>query len=258
MKKISYRLAGALIDSLRRIKPKKINVSAIILAAGSGTRMKCDKTKQWLLLDNLPVFVHSLKSFDACREIKEIILVVKNDELPMYKDTAEKYGIKKLKAIVPGGKTRADSALCGFRKISDKSSYVAVHDAARCLVTPEIIRKVISAALPYGCAAAACRASDTVKLCTDAGYVENTPDRSKIWLAQTPQVFETEIYRASAYLALSDGLKVTDDCSMAEHARFAVKLVDCGKENIKITEPVDLYFADAVLRKRKDDLKKPE
>ena len=119
-----------------------------------------------------------------------------------------------------------------------------------------MIRKVISAALTYGSAAAACKASDTVKICDVKDMIESTPERSRVWLAQTPQIFETEIYRASAYLAISDKLAVTDDCSLAEHAGFKVKLVDCGKENLKITQPVDLYFAEAVLKMRKDASKK--
>ena len=80
----------------------------------------------------------------------------------------------------------------------------------------------------------------------------STPERSGVWQAQTPQIFETEIYRASVYLALNDKITVTDDCSLAEHAGFKVQMVDCGKENFKITEPLDLYFAKAVLKMRKD------
>lgn len=256
MKKLKYTLVGALLATIRRFRPRRTFISAIILAAGSGSRMGTETTKQWMMLEGEPVFVRSLRAFEECRRIKEIILCVKKDELAMYGDAAEiskKYGIKKLKAIVVGGSTRAESALNGFKKISDKSTHVAIHDAARCLVTPKMIRRVCSEAFAYGSAAAACRATDTVKLCDGAkGFVESTPERSKIWLAQTPQIFETEIYRASAYLALSDRYSVTDDCSLAEHAGFTVKLVDCGKENLKITEPVDLYFAEAVLKMRKD------
>ena len=252
MKKVKYTLAGALIATLRKVSPKRIFVSAVILAAGSGTRMQSDTTKQWMLLENEPLFVHSLRAFDRSRHIKEIILCVKEDELHMYDQLADKYGIRKLKTVVVGGDTRAASALNGFKKISDKSTHVAIHDAARCLITPKMIGRVISAAVAHGSAAAACKASDTVKICSSKGFIENTPVRSSVWLAQTPQVFETEIYRASAYLAISDKLTVTDDCSLAEHAGFTVKLVDCGKENLKITEPVDLYFAEAVLKMRKE------
>lgn len=218
--------------------------------------MGANVTKQWLTLEDEPLFVHSLRAFDNCRAVKEIILCVKADEYSMFRDVKEKYGIKKLAAIVKGGSTRAESAFKGFRKISDKTTHVAIHDAARCLITPEMIRKVLSSAITYGAAAAACKATDTVKLCNENGAVLSTPERSGVWQAQTPQIFETEIYRASAYLALSNKIAVTDDCSLAEHAGFKVQMVDCGKENFKITEPIDLYLASAVLKMRKDGEKK--
>ena len=250
--KLRYKLSGALIGSLKRLKPRPVFVSAVILAAGSGTRMGATVTKQWLTLEGEPIFVHSLRAFDRCKKIKEIILCVKKDELPLYDGIAKKYGIKKLTAVVAGGGTRAESAFIGFKRISDKSTHVAIHDAARCLITDDMIRRVISSAITYGAAAAACKATDTVKLCNDNGIVLSTPDRSGAWLVQTPQIFETEIYRASAYVAIRDKITVTDDCSLAENAGFAVKMVDCGKENLKITEPVDMYFAEAILSKRKD------
>ena len=255
MKKLKYKLAGALIGSLKRIRTKPVYVSAVILAAGSGTRMGGDVTKQWLKLEGEPLFVHSLRAFDSCRSVKEIILCVKEDELSMYDGIAKKHGIKKLKTVIAGGKTRAQSAFEGFKRISDKCTHVAVHDAARCLITPKMIKKVISGAITYGSAAAACKATDTVKICNDNATVVSTPDRSNTWQVQTPQIFETEIYRASCYLAIKDGIAVTDDCSLAEHAGFTVKMIDCGKENLKITEPIDMYFASAVLKKRKEQTK---
>ena len=115
------------------LKPNNPKVSAVILAAGSGTRMNADVTKQWLELDGAPLFVHSLTQFQLCPKIKEIILCVKEDEKELFADVRKKYGITKLKAVIAGGNTRADSALCGFKKISDKATHVAIHDAARCL-----------------------------------------------------------------------------------------------------------------------------
>ena len=256
MKKARRILNTAIYSALQRFRPRRLFVSAIILAAGSGTRMGADITKQWMLLENEPLFVHSLRAFEKCKRVKEIILVVKNEEKEAYDGVAKKYGIKKLSAVTAGGPTRADSAFIGFKRISDKSTHVAIHDAARCLITPEMINKVINAALTFGSATAACKATDTAKISDEYGIIKSTPERSKVWLAQTPQIFETEIYRASTYVALADTFAETDDCSLAEHAGFSVNLVDCGKENLKITEPIDLYFADAVLKKRRDGAKK--
>lgn len=251
MKKIKYRLSGALIGTLRKIKFSRKYVTAIILAAGSGTRMGKSETKQWLMLENAPVFVHSLKAFDECKGIKELILCVKADEYERYADVKNTYRLKKPLKIVTGGSTRAESAFKSFKCISDKTTHVAFHDAARCLITPEMIEKVLSEAIRHGAATAACKATDTVKLCDKNGFILSTPERSCVWQAQTPQIFETEIYRASVYLALKENTAVTDDCSLAEKAGFKVKTVDCGKENLKITEPVDLHFASAILKARK-------
>lgn len=248
MKKI--RLIGNLLSALRSVKPKRKYLSAIILAAGSGSRMNADKTKQWLEIEGIPVVVRSLLQFEACKAVKEIILVVKDDELKKYDGIAERYGLKKLKKTVSGGSTRQLSALEGFKKISDKSTHVAVHDAARCLITPEMIEKTARAAFIHGGSVASCKAIDTVKLADDNSFIEKTPDRRCAFLATTPQIFETEIYRASVYLALKDKLSVTDDASMVEHAGFAVKLVDIGRENIKITEKQDLFLAEAILNMR--------
>lgn len=252
MKKSKLRLTGAFVQALKHVIPQKTYVSAVILAAGSGTRMNASVTKQWLELNGRPLFVHSLTQFQLCPKIKEIILCVKAEEKELFENVKDTYGITKLKAVVAGGDTRADSALCGFKMISDKATHVAIHDAARCLITPEMISAVITEAVRYGSATAACRATDTVKTATEDGLIMSTPDRKTVWQAQTPQIFETEIYRASAYLALDKKLIVTDDCSMAENAGFKIKLVDCGKENLKITEPIDLYFAEAVLKMRCD------
>ena len=249
--KLKYRLSGCLLHALRKLRFRKTYVSAVILAAGNGSRMNSDVTKQWLNLDGKPVFVHSLLAFQNCRRINEIILCVKRDELPLYDDISVRYGISKLKAVIAGGETRSDSALRGFKKISDKTTHVAIHDAARCLVTPEMITYVLRQAVACGAAIAGCKSSDTVKICSADGYITSTPERKSVFLAQTPQIFETEIYRASVYTALKDSIVVTDDSGMAEHAGFTVKTVDCGKENLKITEPVDICIAEAILNSRK-------
>lgn len=252
MKIKKRKLLGGIFDMLFKKQLGKPKAAAVILAAGSGSRMgSTSGTKQWIELCGLPAVARSAKAFQECREIKEIIIVAKEDELEKYADFAEKYGISKLKKVVKGGDTRQSSALEGFKRISDNITHVAIHDAARCLVTPEMIKNVISAAVADGAAIAACKSPDTVKLAVDnRTLVERTPERSNVWLAQTPQVFETEIYRASAYTALENGTPVTDDASMAENAGFKVRLVDCGRENLKITEPLDVIIAEGILKER--------
>ncbi|MBR2459765.1 MAG: 2-C-methyl-D-erythritol 4-phosphate cytidylyltransferase [Clostridia bacterium] len=224
--------------------------SAVILAAGSGTRMNSDKTKQWIQVGGVPAVVRTLAVFQASKYINEIIVCARADEIGMYASVKEEYGISKLKCVVPGGSTRQESALAGFKRISDKASLVAIHDAARCLITAEMIEATVRVARRDGGACAAQRATDTVKKVDRYMSIIETVDRETVWLAQTPQIFEVEQYRAAAYLAIRDGFKVTDDASLMEHAGFNVTMVDCGKENIKITEPVDLLFAEAVIKMR--------
>ncbi len=228
-------------------RTKKHFTSAIILAAGSSTRMGGETTKQWLEVNGIPTVVHSVLSFDASPHIDEIIISAKKDELPLYKQFKTKFAISKPISVICGGSTRQESSLNAFKYISDEAEFVAIHDAARCLITPKMIESVISAAYENGAACACCRSADTVKIVTKGDLVEQTPERKNVRLAQTPQVFQTEIYRVSAYKALADGIEVTDDASMAEHAGFAVKMVDCGRENIKITEPSDIPIAEAIL-----------
>lgn len=225
--------------------------SAVILAAGSGTRMGTEQTKQWLCVDGIPVVIRTLTVFQASRYINEIVLCVKADEFEMYSGIADAYGITKLKCVVKGGATRQDSALKGFKRISDKADLVAVHDAARCLVTEEMIEATVRAARRDGGAIAAMRAVDTVKTADSHGSITATVDRKTVWLAQTPQVFGVEQYRIASYLAIRDGFSVTDDASLMEHAGFNVSVVDCGRENLKITEPTDLLIAEAIVRQRK-------
>lgn len=224
--------------------------SAVILAAGSGTRMGTDRTKQWLLVDGVPVVVRTLLTFNSCKYIDEIILCAKADELSLYDGIAEKYGISKLKCVIEGGSTRQESALEGFKRISDKAELVAIHDAARCLVTVEMIEKTVRVARRDGGACAAQRATDTVKKADEKGHILETPERSTVWLAQTPQIFDVQQYRIAAYMAIKDGFAVTDDASLMEHSGFNVTLVDCGRENIKLTEPTDMLLAEAILKVR--------
>ncbi len=255
MKPSKTKLFCKLFRGLSSVFSRKKFVSVIILAAGSSSRMGTSTTKQWLDLNGIPTVVHSVKAFDACPMINEIIICAKEDELSLYNNFATKFAICKPIIVTKGGINRQSSALEGFKRISDKADFVAIHDAARCLITPDMISKVIRGAFETGASCACCKSADTVKLICKNDFIESTPERKNIRLAQTPQVFKTEIYRASAYKALSDGLEVTDDSSMAEHAGFAVKLIDCGRENLKITEPSDIPIAEAILNYRENIIK---
>ncbi|MBR5516305.1 MAG: 2-C-methyl-D-erythritol 4-phosphate cytidylyltransferase [Clostridia bacterium] len=239
-------------DILKSVSPKEAkHCTAIIVAGGSGSRMKSgNTTKQMINLSGMPVVARTISVFEECQKIKDIIIVAKEDELDNYKEFINKYSFKKIRAVVIGGKTRQESVLNGFKKISDKCDYVAIHDGARCLITVKNIENVVCAAEKYRAATAAVPVKDTVKLADEKGFVASTPERSTVWAAQTPQIFKTDVYRAAAFYAIEKGFTGTDDNSLVENLGVKVKLVDCGYENIKITTREDIYTAEMLLRNR--------
>ena len=232
---------------------KKGTAAAVILAAGSGTRFGGSIPKQLETVAGVPVVVRSLTAFASSPLVDEIVLVVTPGERASYEALCEKHKIAKLKAVVEGGSCRMDSAIAGMEAIPDSVKYIAVHDAARCLVTEKMIADVFDAAYSSGAAIAATHARDTLKAANKKNNVTGTVPRENIWCAATPQIFEANLYRAAAYVARRDGLGVTDDASMVEHIGRGVSLVDTGATNIKITYPEDIAIAEAILRYRKDE-----
>jgi len=229
--------------------------SAVILAGGIGSRMghtEPGATKQFLALDGEPIVLRTLRMFEMCDDIDEIVVVVRKEERYLYLPMIGRAELKKVRRIVDGGESRQESAFEGMMAVSDSCRFIAIHDAARPLILPEQISAVAKEAYRNGAAAASCRAKDTVKLVHGADYVQSTPDRETVRFAQTPQIFKLEEYRAAVYLGKEKGLSVTDDCALVEAVGFPVKLVDTGYQNLKITTREDLYLAEAILQMRRD------
>jgi len=218
---------------------KKLFNSAVILAAGTGSRFDAERKKQFMEIGGVPVIVRTARVFDACDYISEIVVVTVANEVDGCRNILKEAGIAKLTKVVAGGSTRQQSAKIGFDNVNPLCDYVAIHDAARCLVTEKIIGDTFEAAYRYGASAAAEKVVDTVKRADANGMVKETLDRREIWLAKTPQTFKADVYRAACYMAVKDGFEGTDDVSLAEHLGFRVKLVDCGTDNIKLTYPED-------------------
>lgn len=228
--------------------------SAVILAAGSGSRFGRERgKKQFVPVCSIPAVVHTLRAFAQCEFVTEIVLVAAEEDIARCREYCETHGIGKIKAIVPGGGDRQASAKRGFEAISPEAEFVAIHDGARCLVTADMIGKTICAAYEYGAAVAAQHARDTVKIAAPDETVAATPERGAMWLAATPQVFLANMYRAAVYTAEKENFRATDDSALAERLGFRVKLVDCGSENIKLTTPVDVCIAEAILRRRQEE-----
>lgn len=241
-----FRAAMGKFDSRHR-------VGAIIVAAGSSSRMGGDTTKQMMELCGMPVVVRTLLAFQKNEYIKEIVVAAREDEVERYSDFKEEYALTKLTSVVPGGETRQGSVIAALEKISDKTDYIAIHDGARPFVTDKIIDDAVRAAYKYGAVCAAVPAKDTAKYADAKGYIDHTVDRAFLWYAQTPQVFKTNLYRAAAYSALEKGFAATDDCMLAEEAGFRVKLIPGSEENIKITTPHDLEIGEAIIKKRGEE-----
>ena len=226
--------------------------AAVLLAGGSGTRMGTETTKQMLPLRGKPVILHTLQAFQACRLIDEIVVVTRPEERLAVTRLCQTWGIDKCHALVLGGETRQASAERGLEALSADIAYIAIHDVARCLITPTQIARVLTWAYAYHAATAATPVVDTVKTVNAFGFITSTLPRETVWLAATPQAFHLPYYRAAVRYAQEKGLRVTDDNSLMEAIGQRVKIVDTGCENFKITHPEDLIRAEAVLKAREE------
>ncbi|MBQ8818630.1 MAG: 2-C-methyl-D-erythritol 4-phosphate cytidylyltransferase [Clostridia bacterium] len=240
------KITGALRAISGTPHPKNFT-SAIIAAAGLSERFGGDVTKQMTEIRGVPVLIHTLKAFEQADCIHEIVVVAKLNEISAWEILCREHGITKVTKIVQGGFTRQESVLCGLDAVDKKSKFVAISDGARCLITPDIINSVCRSAYKYKAATAAHRSTDTVKIADKKGFIDSTADRDTVWLAQTPQVFKTKLYRAAAYTALKKGFTATDDNSLVENIGHPIRLVECGAQNIKITTREDIAIAEGVL-----------
>ena len=219
---------------------------AVIVAAGSASRME-GIDKALALLGGEPVIVQTVKAFQNCPAIGEIVIVTRQDLLEKIADLAAPYA--KVKAVVVGGADRVQSVLCGLQALSEKVELAAIHDGARPLITPELIVKTVSAADFHGAAAPAIAVKDTIKNVQNH-WVCGTPDRSSLRAVQTPQVFCLPDLLTALTQAIKDGAAITDDCSALERMGIPVYLVDGQESNIKITTPMDLKVAQMLWEER--------
>lgn len=222
-----------------------MNCSAIVLAAGESRRMN-GENKQFLLIDGISVLIRALLAFEECAEITEIVVAAREADHEAIRVLCGVYRVTKLKAIISGGATRAESASRAFGEISENAELVAVHDGARPFVTPGLIAAVLEAARETGAAIPVVPVKDTIKR-TENGEIVETPDRSALFAAQTPQVFSVGLYRRM--LALGDE-GVTDDSMLAERLGVRVRLVGGDPANRKITTPEDMTGGAARLPKK--------
>ena len=228
----------------KKKKAPGILCSAVVVAAGSSTRMGTDKLM--LTLGGIPVIVRTLKAVEAAPSVDEIILVTREDMMVPLSQLCQEFALTKVTKVIRGGKTRTESVRLGTLEASGDAQVIAIHDGARPLVTTEIIENAIAQALESGAAAPAVPVKDTIKV-AQKGVVESTPDRASLFAVQTPQIFEASLIRAALQKALDDGAELTDDCSAVERLGMKVVLTEGNVRNLKLTTPEDILTAEALL-----------
>ena len=222
--------------------------SAIIVAAGKGTRMGTHLDKLWLEVAGRPVVAHTWQRFNDAQCVDEIILVVRDGMQAEFQKLASKFSFKKAFRLVVGGAERQDSVWNGLEALSAKTEIVAIQDAARPCTSEELIAATIAAARETGAAVAAQAVTDTIKESADGKIISRTLDRAKLWAVQTPQTFRVEVIRKAIATARAKDLILTDDTAACDLIGQAVKLVVSAQPNPKVTRPEDLPVVDVLLR----------
>lgn len=219
--------------------------TAIVLSGGTGKRMNSDIPKQYMMLKDKPVLAHSLLAFEKSPVDDVVIVCGAGDEEYIIKEFVEKYGLTKVSAVCAGGAERFNSVYNGLKACKD-TDYVLIHDGARPYVTDEIIKRNIVEVQKYKAVVTSVKATDTVKIADDDGFVVSTPERKSVYFMQTPQTFEYSLALDSYSKFIEElnkdvKVQVTDDAQVVEmYSDTKVKLIEGDYSNIKITVPKDL------------------
>ena len=226
----------------RKVLPLKY-CGAVIVAAGTASRMG-GIDKVMAPLKGKPMIVHTVRAFQLCDAIREIVIVTRPDLMQQIMGLCRNFD--KVTAVVAGGSSRPESVQNGLNALSEKVQLAAIQDGARPLITYEVIDRTVRAANTYGAAAPAVPVKDTVKV-VQGGVVAATPDRSRLQAVQTPQIFDFDLLRGALKKAKEEGTEITDDCSAVERIGMKVKIVAGDERNIKVTTPMDLKIAEMLM-----------
>ncbi|NLK44353.1 MAG: 2-C-methyl-D-erythritol 4-phosphate cytidylyltransferase [Tissierellia bacterium] len=230
---------------------KSYYVSVIIAAAGMSNRMGSKINKQFIAIGGKPILAHTIEKFERSRYIDEIILVAKEEEIDYCrKEIVRKYKFNKVTNIIRGGKERQDSVYNGILALNEKSDIVLTHDGARPFVKLENIEDGIKGVVKHGACVIGVPVTDTIKVVGEENNINNTPQRSLLWAAQTPQCFFKDILIKGYEKAISDGFLGTDDSSIVERIGYDVKMIKGSYENIKITTPEDIVLAESLIKEK--------
>ena len=234
----------------RLIKKDYGKCAAVIVAAGTASRMR-GIDKIFAPLDGQPLIARTVRVFQESPLIHEIVIVTREDLLDRMSRLCHEQGFDKVTMIVSGGETRVHSVMKGLDCISRGVALAAIHDGARPFVTPDMIEQTVRRAADHHAAAPAIPVKDTIKTAENR-VVTGTPDRSNLFAIQTPQIFDYDLLRGALQHALEKQLPITDDCSAVEAIGMSVFLTDGSDENIKVTTPMDLLVAEAILKHRRE------
>ena len=237
------------------LTPETPRCCAVIAAAGSSERFNRED-KLFIQLNGAPVLAHTLTAFQRSVHINEIVLVTREETLDRAQETCERYGIKKLKAIITGGATRLESVFNGAYAASDECNLIAIHDGARPCVDGNLIKRTVDMAAKHHAVAPGIRINSTVKRFSK-GMIIETIDREELLEIQTPQVFQSDIIKAALSVAVETSQDITDDCMAAELIGVPVRVTEGSRFNIKLTTREDIIVAEAIIKwfvsRRKQD-----
>lgn len=225
-------------------------VSAIIVAAGGSVRMGGNISKQFIPLLGRPAIEYTLKAFQSCDVINEIVIVCRRQDRQRIEYIVNENGFNKVTNLVEGGATRAQSVANGIGAVNENSEYLAIHDGARPLITAKEIELVTKNAFETKAATLGVSVKDTIKIVDKNNIIENTPPRSQLRAVQTPQVFERKLYQLALGSAGKNTENLTDDCALIENMGCEVEVVKGCEENIKLTTPIDVMIAEGILKAR--------
>lgn len=221
----------------------------VIVAAGSGSRMKRDINKQFIKLDGKEIIAYTIEKFYKSEDIDDIVIVIKeNEEKYFIENIINKYGFDNIK-LAYGGKERQDSVYNGIKKLNSNCEIVLIHDGARPFVNEYIIKNSIKEAKENNAVVVGVPVKDTIKVVDSDGNIVDTPNRSLLWSVQTPQSFKYEIITKAYEYAYSNDYYGTDDAMLVEHIGYNVKMIQGSYDNIKITTEEDLHFGIQILNK---------
>ena len=224
--------------------------SAIIVAAGRGTRMGPGVDKLFLEVSGRPVVAHTWQCFDTAECVDEIVLVVREGMQGAFEELAKRFHFRKRFHLVPGGRERQDSVWNGLEAIDASAEVVCVQDGARPCTSAALIAATIKTAREVGAVVAGQRVTDTIKAVDAQGMIVEHLDRSRLWAVQTPQTFRVDVLRRALLAVRQQGLSVTDDTAACAYIGQAVRLVESQEANPKVTSPGDLAYVELMLARR--------